>query len=140
MKRLVGFLSIFFLVYLPVVAQPQETIRVNAGGSSYRDVKGQLWSADFGYNTGELSSSARTASVSGSSDPILFESARVGTRSGEDLQYRFPVANGTYAIHLYFAETIFTKPGIRVFDVRCKEKPYGARSIFFSKQGRIMPW
>ena len=135
MKRLVGFLSIFFLVYLPVVAQPQETIRVNAGGSSYRDVKGQLWSADFGYNTGELSSSARTASVSGSSDPILFESARVGTRSGEDLQYRFPVANGTYAIHLYFAETIFTKPGIRVFDVQMQGKTVWSSFDIFLQAG-----
>ncbi len=131
MKRLVGLLSIFFLVCLPAIAQSQNTIRVNAGGPSYRDVKGQLWSADYGYNTGELSSSARNASVFGSSDPTLFESARVGTRSGEDLQYRFAVANGNYKVTLYFAETIFTKPGIRVFDVQMEGKAiWGSLDIF----------
>ena len=130
-RRLVGLLSIFFLVCLPAIAQSQNTIRVNAGGPSYRDVKGQLWSADYGYNTGELSSSARNASVFGSSDPTLFESARVGTRSGEDLQYRFAVANGNYKVNLYFAETIFTKPGIRVFDVQMEGKAiWGSLDIF----------
>ena len=131
MRRLVGLLSIFFMVCLPAFAQSQETIRVNAGGPSYHDVKGQLWSADYGYNTGEPSSSARTASVFGSLDPTLFESARVGTRSGEDLQYRFPVANGSYKVKLYFAETIFTKSGIRIFDVQMQEETvWGSFDIF----------
>jgi Malectin domain len=134
-KWLIGLLSIFFLVCLPATVQSQETIRVNAGGPSYRDAKGQLWSADYGYNTGELSSSARIATVYGSSDPILFESARLGTRSGEDLQYQFPVANGIYTVNLYFAETIFAKLGSRVFDVQMQGETVWSSLDIFAQVG-----
>ena len=94
MKGLVRTLSFLFLVCLPVAAQTQQTIRVNAGGSAYTDSKGHSWSADHGFNTGSLSYSAPKVTVSGTSDPTLFKSARVGTSSGADLQYQFAVANG----------------------------------------------
>ena len=118
MRGLVRVLSFLFLVCLPVAAQTQQTIRVNAGGPAYTDSKGQSWSADYGYNTGTLSSSAPKATVSGTSDPTLFKSARVGTSSGADLQYQFAVTNGSYNVNLYFAETYYTSKGQRVFDVQ----------------------
>jgi Malectin domain/Putative Ig domain len=116
-RGLVRVLSFSFLVCLPVAAQTQQTIRVNAGGAAYQDSKGQSWSADYGYNTGTLSSSAPKATVSGTSDPTLFKSARVGTSSGADLQYQFAVTNGSYNVNLYLAETYYTSKGQRVFDV-----------------------
>ncbi len=118
MKRLIGVLSILAVVCLPIAAQTQQTIRVNAGGPAYRDTKGQLWSADYGYNTGELSSSARSATVTGTSDPTLFKSARFSPSSEPELQYQFAVENGIYKVNLYFAETNFRSAGRRVFDVR----------------------
>jgi hypothetical protein len=117
-KGLVRVLSFLFLVCLPVAAQTQQTIRVNAGGSAYADSKGHSWSADYGFNTGSLSKSAPKATVSGTSDPTLFKSARVGTSSGADLQYQFAVTNGLYNVNLYFAETYYTSKGQRVFDVQ----------------------
>ena len=118
MRGLVRVLSFLCLVCLPVAAQTQQTIRVNSGGTAYSDSKGQSWSADYGYNTGTLSNSAPKSTVSGTSDPTLFKSARVGTSSGADLQYQFTVTNGSYNVNLYFAETYYTSAGRRVFDVQ----------------------
>jgi glucuronoarabinoxylan endo-1,4-beta-xylanase len=112
------FLILFFAVSLPVVAQTQQTIRVNAGGPAYKDAKGQSWSADYGFNTGTLSSSASWGYVTGTTDPVLFKSARVGTSSGAELQYQFAVPDGTYKVNLYFAETYFNSAGKRIFDVQ----------------------
>jgi hypothetical protein len=116
---------------LPVAAQTQQTIRVNAGGPAYKDSKGQAWSADYGFNTGSLSHSAPEATVSGTSDPTLFKSARVGTSSGADLQYQFAVSNGLYNVNLYFAETYFTAASRRVFDVQMQGSTvFSALDIF----------
>jgi hypothetical protein len=120
-----------FLVCLPVAAQTQQTIRVNAGGPAYKDSKGQAWSADYGFNTGSLSHSAPVATVSGTSDPTLFKSARVGTSSGADLQYQFAVSNGLYNVNLYFAETYYTSKAQRVFDVQMQGSTvFSALDIF----------
>ena len=118
MKKVVGVMSFLLLLCLPAAPQAQQTIRVNAGGSAYRDSKGQTWSADYGFNTGSLSHSAPSAPITGSPDPILFKSARVGVTTAPELQYQFPLANGLYKVNLYFAETYYNKAGSRVFDVQ----------------------
>ena len=118
MKKVVGVWSLLFLLCLPAAAQTQQTIRVNAGGSAYRDSKGQSWSADHGFNTGSVSYSAPSATVTGTSDPMLFKSARVGVTTAPELQYQFALANGLYKVNLYFAETYYNKAGSRVFDVQ----------------------
>ena len=94
------------------------TIRVRAGGSAYHDSKGQAWSADYGFNTGSLSHSAPSAPITGSPDPTLFKSARVGVTTAPELQYQFALTNGLYKVNLYFAETYFTQVKSRVFDVQ----------------------
>jgi hypothetical protein len=134
-KSLVRFLSFFFLLCLPVAAQTQQTIRVNAGGPAYSDSKGHAWSADYGFNTGSLSNSAPKVTVSGTSDPTLFKSARVGTSSGADLQYQFAVANGLYKVNLYFAETYFTAASKRVFDVQMQGTTVFAALDIFATAG-----
>ena len=118
MKKLGFVLSILFFVCWPIAAQTQQIIRVNAGGPAYSDTKGQLWSADHGYNTGALSRSAKSATVTGTSDPTLFKSARYAPLSTPELQYQFALANGTYKVNLYFAEVFWTTKGKRVFDVQ----------------------
>ena len=119
MKRVVEVLTLLlFLLCLPVAAQTQQTIRVNAGGPAYHDAKGQLWSADYGFNTGDLSNSAPLATVTGTSDPKLFKSARFAPSHTPELEYQFALANGTYKVNLYFAETAWTTKGKRVFDVQ----------------------
>src|SRR5204863_3282612 len=86
------------------LAAQQSPIRVNVGGSSYTDSKGQVWSADFGFNTGSLSGCAPGATVTGTADPTLFKSARYGPTPPSEMQYSFAVANGNYQVNLYFAE------------------------------------
>jgi glucuronoarabinoxylan endo-1,4-beta-xylanase len=118
LKKVVGVLSFLLLLCLPAAPQAQQTIRVNAGGSAYHDSKGQTWSADYGFNTGSLSHSAPSAPITGSTDPTLFKSARVGVTTAPELQYQFPLVNGLYKVSLYFAETYYNKAGSRVFDVQ----------------------
>ena len=116
MKKTVSAVAVFFLACLPVFAGT--TLRIHAGGSAYRDSKGQTWSADQGFNSGSLSHSAPLVTVTGTTDPSLFKSARVAPASGTELQYQFPVANGSYKVNLYFAETYYSSKGQRVFDVQ----------------------
>jgi hypothetical protein len=134
-QKLLGVLSFLFLC-LPAAAQNQQTIRVNAGGPAYRDTKGHAWSADYGFNTGSLSYSAPKATVTGTSDPTLFKSARVGTSSGAQLEYHFKVSNGRYRVNLYFAETYFTKAGKRVFDVQLQGATLFSGLDIFAQAGR----
>ncbi len=116
MKKLV--LSFTLLLGLSTTAAAQQTIlRVNCGGPIYTDTKGQTWQADFGFNTGNASTSSAT--VTGTSDPVLYQTDRVDPPSGGPLIYRFPVENGQYHVNLYFAETAskYQKVGARVFNV-----------------------
>jgi glucuronoarabinoxylan endo-1,4-beta-xylanase len=131
-----SFLFLFLAVCLPLTAQTQQTIRVNAGGTAYRDTKSQLWSADYGFNTGSLSNSALSATVTGTTDPTLFKSARVGTASGADLQYQFAAVNGMYLVNLYFAETYYDSAGKRVFDVQIQGATLFSALDIFAQAGR----
>ena len=91
-------------------------IRVNAGGSAYTDGSGNLWSADYGYNTGKVSSTS--SPISGTTDDTLYQSERWSGGSPE-LMYSFAVPNGSYVVNLYFAEIYSGNFGVgrRVFDV-----------------------
>lgn len=91
-------------------------ILVNAGGSDYTDVAGNLWSADVGYVNGKTFST--TDAISGTLDDPLYQSERYNT-SG-NLHYAFEVPDGSYSIKLYFAE-IYSgtwSVGARVFDIQ----------------------
>jgi hypothetical protein len=92
---------------------PTTVVRVNAGGPTYIDSRGQTWQADTGYMGGAAFST--TAAIAGTADPTLFQTERYGT----SLQYSFSVPNGTYQVNLYFAEIwngCFSV-GCRVFNV-----------------------
>jgi Malectin domain/Immunoglobulin domain/PQQ enzyme repeat len=116
-KRFV-LLLVGVFVLSALTADAQTTVRVNAGGPAYTDSKGQVWSADRGYNTGNLSRCAPLATVVGTSDPQLYKSARWDDTPSPELQYTFALANGTYTANLYFAETCAYGAGTRVFDVQ----------------------
>lgn len=113
MNKFSAILSFLFFLVLPLSAATQSPIRVNAAGSAYTDSKGHYWSGDYGFSSGSISSSAPLATVTGTTDPKLFKSARFG-----DFQYQFALINGTYQVNLYFAETSATASGKRVFDVQ----------------------
>jgi subtilisin family serine protease len=92
---------------------------VNAGGSSYTDKAGDIWSADRRHSQGSWgyiqSSSTKSTShgISGTTDPKLYQSQRV-----DPYAYRFDgVPNGVYQVDLRFAELDNVRAGKRVFDV-----------------------
>lgn len=108
--------------------------RINCGGDDYTDTFGQLWQQDnlrysrsWAANFKELNpylASQRTMfdPVRGTRDWPLFQSFRFGRHQ---LAYRFPVADGTYRIELYFTEpwhgtggsSSTDCEGLRIFDV-----------------------
>ena len=92
-------------------------VRVNSGGPSYIDSLGNTWSADFGYNTGKVSTSSAT--ITGTADPTLYRTERWDEPSGNELLYSFAAPNGTYQVRLHFAETYSGGKGVglRVFDI-----------------------
>ena len=83
---------------------------MNAGGDPYVDLAGATWAGDDGFSGGSIYSN--TATITGTTDPKLYQSERRGTFS-----YALPVTNGTYAVALRFAEKTATGTGQRVFSV-----------------------
>jgi beta-galactosidase len=115
--------------------------RYNCGGSEYRDVNGQVWSADEAYRPANPVASAGSLSwtqafeglhpmlgsqrstndpIAGTEDDALFQSFRYGT---DRLRFRFPLRPGTYRVELYFTEPWYgagsnlSVEGWRCFDV-----------------------
>ena len=106
-------------------------IRVNSGGNQYIDEAGDIWSADFGFNTGHAGLPFKT--IAGTADQPLFFNNRYDLDTSTELalglivtpklQYSFTVPNGQYLIKLYFAEThapAYTA-GARVFNVKIED-------------------
>jgi Malectin domain len=117
-KKLIALSAFLMMTSLPATAQSQQPIRVNCGGPSYTDSKGQIWQADFGFKGGTATS--RSASIAGTPDPQLDETSRVNNTPATPLVYTFAVANGIYHLNLHFAETSgrLEQIGARVFDVK----------------------
>lgn len=117
MNRFFGVMAGILLACLPAAAQTQQPIRVNCGGANYTDSNGQVWQADFGFNTG--TASTNTAVTTGTSDPALYQSNRYN-QSATALTYSFPVVNGSYRVNLLFAENSPAQQavGARVFNVK----------------------
>ena len=108
--------------------------RLNCGGDDYTDSFGQLWLQDntnyshsWAENFKDLNpylASQRTTNdpIRGTRDWKLFQHFRFGRHQ---LEYRFPVADGTYRIELYFTEPWHGTggsastdcEGLRIFDV-----------------------
>jgi len=118
LKRFLAILVLGMSVCATASAQTMSPIRVNCGGPKYTDSKGQIWSADTGYNTGSVTVGAAT--ISGTADQTLFQSGRWNSDTTNPMTYTFPVPAGNYHVNLYLAETTptMTKVGSRVFNVR----------------------
>lgn len=109
----------FVLAFIVAFAFPkgvlaQQPIRVNCGGPAYTDSKGQVWSADHGFNSGGTYST--TSTVNGTPDQKLYQTERYG----EAIVYSFPVANGNYTVNVLLAEIYNQdfKPGARVMNIK----------------------
>lgn len=99
----------------PVSSGTTPTIQLNAGfrTTPYTGADGTVWPTDAYFNGGD---GIYTGSpISGSSEPILYQTARYGLYS--DFSYQIPVMNGTYSVTLKFAEIKYSAQGQRVFNV-----------------------
>lgn len=126
----VGYEMTFFRLAPPTIVLP---IRVNAGGGTYTDSLGQVWSKDTGSAEGRTF--ATTAPITGSPDPVLYQTESFS--AGPIWDYRFVVPNGTYTVTLKFAEIYYTSPGRRVFDIELNGKTAYRRLDVFSAAGGI---
>jgi beta-glucanase (GH16 family) len=85
--------------------------RIAAGPSTLVDARGRRWQHDSGHLGGR--SSVTSARIEGTSSQSIYQHERSGM-----LGYVIQVpAPATYAINLYLAETRFSRPRQRVFDV-----------------------
>ena len=88
-------------------------IRVGSGNTSpYTDTLGNVWSADTGYSPSPGNADRVAVAISGTPDPALYQYERWGAFS-----YSFTAPTGSYTVTLKFAETSFSGPNQRVFNV-----------------------
>ncbi len=91
---------------------PQTVWRVNAGGPAFTDNLGNAWAADENF-TGGTQAVASTVAVTGTANSALYQTQRYGN----PFSYSFALPAGSYQVTLKFAETYWTAPGQRVFNV-----------------------
>ena len=95
--------------------------RLNAGSNSDVTIGGAIWAADrafdgsFGFMNGGTAGSSSNA-ISPASEAVLFQSDHWWPASARP-GYKFVVPNGAYEVTLRFAETQYTAPGQRQFDI-----------------------
>jgi len=118
-------------------------LRMLAQDRTYIDKDGRSWEPDHYAVGGQLVT--RGDPVSGASDPDLYRGERFGNFS-----YVIPVAQGSYGITLYFAETWFGPnqagsggAGSRVFDILCNGVAVRRNFDIFKEAGgpgRAITW
>lgn len=96
--------------------EPNEIIRINAGGSEYTDTQGNVWSADQYFLNGNVGLYPGRA-ISNTEDDVLYRSERWD----DDLAYDIPLLNGNYTVNLHFTENFFDSAESRVFDVSLED-------------------
>ena len=136
MNTLLKYVALLAITVLPVAASAQTPIRVSCGGQSYTDAKGQVWKADTGYNGG--TATKIPVIVTGTSDPMLYESGRYNANRSSGMNYTFTVPNGQYHVNLYFAETAgeaYYASGVRVFKVKMQGQPVFSNLDIFAEAG-----
>ena len=84
---------------------------INAGGSTYTDAAGHVWSADQLFTGG--TTYGTTAAIANTTSDPLFQTERYGA----NFAYAIPVANGNYEVDLGFAELYWNTANARVFSV-----------------------
>jgi hypothetical protein len=90
--------------------------QINAGGPSYTDREGVVWSADQEFTGGSTWST--TEAITNTATPALYQTCRYG-----EFYYPIAVPNGAYTVTLKFAEISRTAAGQRQFNVQIDGVP-----------------
>ena len=108
---------------------PGETVepvylRINAGGDAYTDENGVQWLADRDFSGGVSSASGLGVAIEATEDDLLYQVQRLGSGSGQDINYAFEVPNASYVVRLHFAEVEAADAtiGERVFNVLVEDQ------------------
>lgn len=112
--RLFALIALRVLASSSVVYAQQQIVRINCGGSGYRDSGGNLWIADQHFTNGETYTT--TAAIGNTQNAKLLQSERF-TRPSESMKYVIPVVNGVYDVRLNWSENYEKKTGARIFHV-----------------------
>ena len=108
------FLGLVLCLILAVLSCSAQTIRICSGGAGQiTDSLGQVWLTDQYFTGGDIGYTSDP--IQGTADSRLYATTRVGLYG--DFEYNIPVANGSYALTLRFAETVYWAKGGRVFNV-----------------------
>jgi hypothetical protein len=139
MRKILGVLIFLVTLCCPKGARAQQPIRVNCGGPGYTDSMGRVWQADADF-TGGVASQI-TATMTGTADPTLYQTARRTDSTTSSFKYNFPVSNGAYHVNLYFAETYNSlfHIGGRVFNVKIQGNPVFQNLDIFAEAGADAP-
>ncbi|HKD07300.1 MAG TPA: malectin domain-containing carbohydrate-binding protein [Bryobacteraceae bacterium] len=120
---------------VPAPAHRVNPVRMIVQDVSYTDSKGRVWSSDNYFVGGRKP--YRTPVIRDTPDPQLFDNERFGNFS-----YSIPVAQGTYEVNVYAAETYWgpeTAPdgaiGKRIFDIYCNGIALGRHVDIFRMAG-----
>lgn len=121
-----GSKSATAILTLPAAAAQQQqftSVRVNCGGPAFRDAKGNLWSADFGYAGKSHIYGVWNAPIQGMTADFqaLYTSSRYSS-PGQSFAYQFSVPQGSYSVTLKFSE--YRLPAIYTpyhFDVKIND-------------------
>lgn len=99
--------------------------RINCGGPDYTDSQGQLWVADFGFDTGGTLSTPQP--IANTNDPDLYQTERFDLTGPPDLTYALSLSEPqSVLLRLHFAEiwaSGISGPGQRQFDVAVEGIP-----------------
>ncbi len=111
----------------------KQITRINVGGGAYTDSQNNVWQQDNYFNTG--SSYTTTDTITGTTDPTLFQTERWDDPTLPELSYSIPVANGKYTVNLGFAEIFYNSAGTRVFDVQVEGQTVLSNFDIYSEAG-----
>jgi hypothetical protein len=78
-------------------------MRINCGGTTVTDSKGQRWSADSFFSGGSTYSTS-AIEIYNTDDDVIYRSERSGT-----FVYNIPVPLGSYSVVLHFAEIMYVR-------------------------------
>ncbi|QRR02452.1 CBM96 family carbohydrate-binding protein [Dyadobacter sandarakinus] len=108
-------------------ADPEDIVRINAGGGDYTTADGRLFQADKYYSGIAGTSDGKEGDITNTIDDDLYRTARCSPQ----FQYAIPVKPGVYKVTLHFAETYW--------GTSAKGQP-GAGSRVFSASAEGTTW
>jgi len=98
------------------VASPTSSVfkpvLINAGGASFKDVRGRVWAADSYFTGGYSSADGSAFTFSGTQDQAIYQTERYGI-----FEYNIPLPEGSYEVIIHLSESHFDTIGQRVFDI-----------------------